>query len=134
MKSYMAIRDEITILQTTVETIRPDLLDEKLPILVYDKLVNPLSFIQSIFKWRAISTKETSYSSLEIEEKKSAYTCIYSLDSNAIITVNNKVDVILYQYNLLILPRGWTFSSSSSSLSLFHIDTIASFMTRFIPV
>ena len=137
MKSYMTIKDEITILQTTVETIRPNILDEKLPIIVYDKIVNPLSFIQSIFKWRAISTKETSYSSsLEnFMENKSAYTCIYSSDSDATVTVNGKVNVILYQHNLLILPRGWTFSSSSSSsLSLFHIDTMASFVASFIPI
>jgi len=110
--SALSTPKETVIIQTSVQSFRPELLNEKNPIVVEDRIFQLEQFLQIAFKW--VSIKTSSSSGNGSTKVKSSYAVFWSDTSDTIITIcrpnGSPVELVLPMQNVLILPMLWTWS------------------------
>lgn len=108
--SATSVASETTIIQTTLAAFNPDLLNEKNPILIQDRVANTDEFIETVFKWVWVKKQTQSSSS-----NKNSYT-LFHPPRKTTITIHrpgaqSDVDIIVPEHAILILPMRWTWST-----------------------
>ena len=110
---------ETVIIQTSLESFSPDLLNEKSPILIEDRIVDIDEFINASFKWVFI----TRFTANNSKKNKYSYLVIHANASNASnasndITISTcrpgtteSVNILVPSNTILILPTGWSWST-----------------------
>lgn len=121
---YTKVNNFIQINQVFLEDFKPDLLYEKNPILIYDRLQNPDDLTKTIFKYTFLFKKNIKKN---LYITKSKYTIVYS-EKDTIINITpreNFVTIKIAPYQVIILPYGWKISSEDT-LDLIQLDDIFS--------
>ena len=121
--SATSVATETTIVQTSLTAFNPDLLNEKNPILIQDRVANTDEFIETAFKWVWIKKQEQK-SNLP---KPNSYT-LFHPSSKTTINIHrpgpkSDVDLILPAKARLILPRHWTWSTQTK-ITVWKINTL----------
>ena len=113
---------ETVIIQTSLESFSPDLLNEKSPILIEDRIVNIDEFINASFKWVFLtrlksndfsSNKKNKYSYLVIHANANADTTITTCRPGSTECVN----ILVPSNTILILPTGWSWSTGETEIN-----------------
>ena len=106
---YTKIEKTIQINQIFLENFTPNLLYEKYPLLIYDRIQDPDELTKTIFKYSYLfKTKKKTKKS----KTTAKYTLVYSsYDSVLDITQSdNYISINLAANQVVILPYGWKYS------------------------
>lgn len=78
MQCYFAIPNENSIIHTTLEGFTDNTLHSKLPIYIYNKIVNPADLLNTIFKYQHIYHVLSLSNSSILKKNLSKYLLIYN--------------------------------------------------------
>ena len=142
------------ILQTNIEDIRPDILLEKQPTLIFDKIVNIDDILKTTFNYMFTFSKKQYILTNTMYQNNSKYVLFHNNSENDIeIDISksrvkqnhfnvfntvlneepsdtNSIKIIMKPFNVLILPYLFNFKSLSEDIDVrfltdfFHIITI----------
>jgi hypothetical protein len=127
----MRISDKFTILQTTAETILPEHVIEKIPILVHDRIVDPVQLVRTVFKYQFMSIKQC----IPINKKHSIKCSYYVIhakgetcnNNNVFIQhpkMSNIVNCKLDKHSVLLIPRQWIIKlGNPNNFNVFECHT-----------
>lgn len=147
IKFYFKHNDEYTILQVFLKDIKNnDILYEKYPILIYDKVLNINDILKSLFSYNYLYKKDIDIVSNNINYNKSKYIIIYP-DKNCVIDLispkyKNKikntlkesdevqfVSIKLEKNQILIIPAWWYYNSSKN-IKVIELNDILSYFIK----
>jgi hypothetical protein len=114
-KAYFKKQNDFKIIQTTLANISQDILLERYPIYIKEKIVTVDDLKKTVFKYDYVSCKY-KMSQLHTEEKTVAkYTIIHNTyEKNIRIELKNTndyIDLIIEPYNVVVLPLGWSYKT-----------------------
>lgn len=130
--------DSLTILQANASTLHPNILFEKLPVIVYDKIVNPIELIHTIFKYQFAFIKHIP--SMSKPNVKSMICILHAKKNTNVLLKHPKYTTIieckLDKHNIFIIPYGWVIPniSNNKSCDIYICDTIFSKVLSFINI
>ena len=106
MHTYRKPSKDLTIIQVDAKTINPDIIHEKLPIFIHDRIVDPIDLVRKVFKYYFISIDAF------VSGKKGAFTIMHVLNRETVVHIKHpKFSTVLqcklYPHNVLMVPRGW---------------------------
>jgi hypothetical protein len=120
---------ETVIVQTSLASFTPDLLNEKNPILIEDRVVDLYQFINAAFKWVFIKEIKSSgsdgspsnpFSYLVLHSNSETDTHIYICRPGG-----SDVEMIIPAYTIFILPTGWRWSIKiQNAITILGINTL----------
>ena len=133
--SALSTPKETIIVQTSMLSFKPELLNEKNPLIVEDRICHLDQFLQIAFKWvtkKDVSDSSNSQGSQDSQKVTSSYLVFWSNTENITITIcrpgGSPVDIILYAQNILVLPMRWTWNvmsvNESANLTIVAINTL----------
>ncbi len=147
---YSRYNIDYNVIQLFLEQLTLEILNERNPIIIYDRLVNPEILFDTLFKYSFIFKKKYYLNDNNfIQNTKSKYTLLLNpntdVDINIISPIHNsnikynidtietsKVNYItikLKKQQILILPPFWNFNiNKNDSLIIYRLDDIISNM------
>lgn len=134
---YCKKRNDFQIIQSNLNNIRDDVLYEKYPIIIYDKIVNVTDLLNTLFKYQYIckftknintNTSLKNYSKYMIIHNTYTHDIEVSLSNNH----NENVVIIIPAYNVLIIPFMWSVNSLDNKITCFElVDFVHYFLYRY---
>lgn len=124
IKSLFKIPQDFTLIQVDLTNIHPDHVHEKQPILVYDKIVNPIELLTTVFKYYFISIKKISEQQQKnISVVKNTFLILHARNPNAFVNIkhpkqNQVITINMNKYNVLMVPYKWKIESINECDSL----------------
>jgi hypothetical protein len=123
LRYYVGVVNTIKILQAPVSELTPSLLMQRFPIVIEDRIVNPLSLLQTVFKWQYLYKRVTTMeSSSEAYRRNDArYLLLFSNREGASIEIANPkkrasgveelpfVELLLHENMCAVIPFGWLY-------------------------
>jgi len=152
VRYYMTYKNDYNILQTYLNRIDLNVLYEKYPVVIYDRIQDPKQLLKTLFAYSYMFQKGPSpvpEGSLLVN--KSKYAVLFSPKSDVDIhlinpkytsrTVSKKtldqvdadvqyITIKLKNNQVLILPTHWIYQSNAPIISIF-LDDALSFITSF---
>jgi hypothetical protein len=139
---YITPSKEIEIIQMKVNALDLSHLLEKKPIVLYERLVNPLGLLNTVFKYISIRNKPWIIYNKEYSpfmQNTRRFNVVYAANDCQIQLVHPNLfskgypsDVVYMQlkkYQTVIIPMFWWYSIKGHAFSI-EIDTIFSIMYR----
>lgn len=149
-KLYLKPKTDVELLQSNLENFDPNLLFEKQPIILYDKIVNPKNVIDVFFKYTHNLSHDSIVSPSIEKQNLSKFLIIHNTDDNdQMITLTkyltkienternmffstvksqvrneNMFKIVLPAKNLVIVPYLYTVKSSIELPAVFLTDLI----------
>jgi len=136
LKFYTSVSTGIKIIQLSLTDLSPQIMLQKHPIILDEKIVNPMSLLQAVFKYlyiyKRVKTSEDGDPNI-FRKNTSRFLIIYSNKDNSSIEIVNPsyvknlkeippfIDVKLHANMCMILPFKWYYRLPSPS----NIGTIA---------
>lgn len=143
LQNYFKCKSDIQIIQTSIENINIDILHEKYPIVIYDRIFKPSDLLKTLFAYTFVHSRvSNSARDDKLTQNVAKYVIIYNENSDVDIEIfhpkNNirfkrsqsvldfqdmdsdvsYVTVKLKKNQLLILPMFWIYHSN------YHVQTI----------
>ena len=119
---------EYTMLQTTIENFTPQLLNEKLPILVESPIVNVSDMLTTVFKYCYLYTKKVTKTE---NKNKYGYLLITSkTNDNSLISIKHPkyleiLNITLHKNQVLILPPLWWYKCNTDiGIDMYGLKTL----------
>lgn len=118
---YTTPRKDFKISQVYLDNIQPKVLNEKYPILIYDRIIEPKGLLDTLFKYAyQFSSEKPVMFNNQPMKASNKYTLVYNQLTNANVNIihpfqkdNLKdpeyVTIKLQQNQVIILPYGWFF-------------------------
>lgn len=147
---YKRYNTDYNIIQLFLEQLTLELLNERNPIIIYDRIVNPEILFETLFKYSFIFKKKYYLNNNNfIQNTKSKYTLLLNPNNNVDINIispihnsnikynfdtieNSNINFItikLKKQQILILPPFWNFNIKKDDyLVIYRLDDIISNM------
>lgn len=131
LTQYFKVNKDFEIIQVNISHLTPDLLFEKSPIIVNERIVDPKQLLQTVFKYLFLKNKE---SIAEVKKQNvcfGKYTILQDSKKDNIVNVihpknkNKNKKIKLYQNQCMILPMYWKYQPESE-LKVIHLCDIFS--------
>jgi hypothetical protein len=126
----LKINPEFEIIQTQLDKFRPSMFFEKQPIILTDKLVDPIQLTKSIFKYLYVfKTQFITKHTERNQQVKFKYLIVCSQSDTTIVTIyhpkgeETKLDINLYQSQCIIIPMAWKYNVSHDATCIGMDDT-----------
>ena len=130
LQSYLAVKDDYTILQTWLEKVTPDTLADKHPIVIFDQVVRPDQLLSTLFAYMYVSVVKTKHNSKHVIRNRARYALLFSERATHVNLISPKykkiikynaglsdqdasvkyVTIKLKPHQLVILPMSWMFT------------------------
>ena len=138
LRYYLTPNSQTKIVQVSLTELTPSLLLQKNPIVIEERLVNPLNLVQTAFKYLYMFKKIQAQPKHQPDFTKntSRYLLIMSNRHNSSVEIRNPtnpinkniVDVRLHANMCLILPFKWWYRfHDHESIQMVHLDDILSY-------
>ena len=122
IKFYIRPNQSFHIIQLGIGQLKPSHLLEKSPIVIDDRIVDPLSVCtgSSAFRYLYITMKsDTESTPFEIVRNHYKYTILYALDQGVTLIhlyhpknkSNTFVEIMLYTNQCIIVPMSWKYAT-----------------------
>jgi hypothetical protein len=162
LQCYFKMPLEYNLLQTTIKSFKQDLLYEKQPIYIYDKLVNPADLFNTIFKYtymyHTLSLSDSRYT----KKNLSKFLIIYNDTDDTPTTISishpksvksdflksrflkkhykisnnhihdNTIDVIVRPQNCIIVPMHWVYRTNLDNILEIHLHDVITSISSFL--
>lgn len=144
LQYYLKYNTSYQIIQTELSKMSSNVLYEKYPIIISDRLVDPKSLLSTLFKYTYITKIiEDRPPTVNITACMSKYTLIYSTTDDIFVNIisptyiyfkNQEIDsadiafvtIKLKKQQVLILPSFWLYQSNSQHTSISLNDLFSS--------
>jgi len=106
------VSDKFTILQTSTDTILPEHIIEKLPILVHERIVDPIQLVKTVFKYQFVSIQKCA-PPVKQHTINCAYYVVHAKEKshNDVFIkhpkMSNIVNCQMDQHSVLLVPNKW---------------------------
>lgn len=136
---HQSVSTTFEIFQMSIDKLTPDYLFEKKPILITDRIVDPISLLTTAFKFTYLFKSFASQDQLQVENVvNSQYALITSRDAKSRIVIDHplpqkfetNLEIPLERYQVLILPWKWKFVVVDGSVDIIRLHTLASVLAR----
>lgn len=134
---YLKKRNDFQIIQSRLDNITDNVLYEKYPIVISDKIVNVNDLLNTLFKYQYVykftktineNTSLKNYSKFMIIHNTYDKDISISLSNND----NENVVVIIPIYNVLIIPFMWSINSLNDKITCIELfDFVHYFLYRY---
>lgn len=139
IRFYTKTHPSLTILQSTIDKVDFEMLNNKIPIIITDRVVNIQDVFTTIFNYQYTFINQINKS--KSWEQNSSKFMIASPDTNQTIKIAHPksnlrdgkyeyVDIVLQKNQILILPYGWWILTNN--YPLFVLDDVFSKMISYI--
>lgn len=145
---YKRFNTDYNIIQLFLEQVNLDILNERNPIIIFDRIVNPEILFETLFKYSFIFKKKYYLkNNNSIQNTKSKYTLLLNPENNVDINIispihNNSIKynidsleesnvnyitIKLKKQQMLILPPFWNFTiKKEDTLIIYRLDDLIS--------
>jgi hypothetical protein len=150
LKYYLKYNEGYMVIQTFLNNIKSnDILFDKYPILIYDKIVNTNDILKSLFAYNYLTKKNKLYKNNTLIYNKSKFSLI-QCDEDCIIDIINPkykkyiknnslkdsdnvqyISIKLKKKQLLIIPLWWIYNSDKP-INVIELDDIITLITSII--
>ena len=137
------VSDVFEVLQLTLDQFHGELLFEKKPIVITDKIVDPMSLLHTLFKYtylyKHFDTHDVTILSQDNMLQNAAQYCVFTpaCDQAAVIIEHpdtkkfeNNLEIILERHQVLVLPFKWRYKVKQGKVNLIFLHTILSLICR----
>ena len=154
IQAYLKPKQEYTIIQTYLDKITQDTLQDKYPIVIYDLIHEPRTLLDTLFAYQfAFSNNKTlSEPTNEVIKARSKYNIIYSdNDSSTINIISPKhtafikpktplqdqsdqiqyITIKLKKHQVMILPLSWYFATKDPVKIITLDDLLSALLNSF---
>jgi hypothetical protein len=137
LRFYLTVVKHVKIIQVSIAELSLSLLLKKNPIVLNERIVNPLNLLQTVFKYSYIFKRiQNINTSSEFTQNKARYVILSSRSDNCSVHILNPlmtqeayVDVKLHNNMVMILPFRWFYRlPNPSQISSIHIEDTISYM------
>lgn len=128
------INASFDLIQTSINDIKPQMLFEKLPIIINEPIVNPNQLTYTIFKYMHLYKRFKKLT--KSHRCKSKYTVIFSPNCNQNVKVqhpfyNETVELPLGQHQCIIMPARWIIQIENNKIiESIELDDLFSLICR----
>jgi hypothetical protein len=127
------IPNNFTLIQVDLKNIHADIIHEKQPILIYDKIVDPKELMNTVFKYFFISIKKVENLKKNVFDNKNTYAIIHAKSENVDVEIKHPkfqdiMRVKMAKHNVLMVPCKWKIDIKSKNF--FEIYFANSFITK----
>lgn len=129
------VKDEFDIIQTQVSDITDKMLQEKLPIVIHERIVDLKDLVTKVFKYQYMTCVETTRHAIhKVHKNVGRFTILQSLDVSgcAIVLRNphyeNTTTLLLQIYQVVVIPRYWAYTIEKGSVQQFVLRDIISYL------
>lgn len=140
IKHTIQINNTFEIIQTEIESLHPSMIDERLPIIISESMVNPYMLTKTTFAYRFLFTYNFKNESVgKLIKNNNKYLIMYH-DSPTVIDVyhpnyenqdNLFIQMKLKEKQVLILPMQWYYRCHSPTTCI-ALNDILSTIVKFI--
>jgi len=120
--SYISIytkpKKHMEILQSELATLKTEFLLEKQPLIIYDKIVNPMEIIQSTFKYLYTFKIHKTLTANHIYQSNSRYALIHNPSEEDLTLTLSKKNVKKNHLNLFYTFIGNEFQESENTIQI----------------
>ena len=114
ISNAVADNPELIVVQTTLASFTGDLLYEKSPIVITDRIVNVDELIASSFKYMYASAKHVDVTIDKQEKNKYKYMVLHSsLKGGAVLLTHpltsESTQIIMHPHTVLVIPKSFGF-------------------------
>jgi hypothetical protein len=131
------VSDVFEVLQLSLDQFHGELLFEKKPIVITDKVVEPLSLLSTLFKYTYLYKHfdQQNTATYDTMMPNKAQYCIFTptCDEAAVIIehpnikkFDSNLEIVLQRHQVLVLPFKWRYKVKQGTLNLIHLHTILS--------
>lgn len=117
LRYYLSPNPKLEILQTSISQLQPQLLFEKLPIILNEGIVDPLDLVRKVFRFLYIYKKHiTTFPQDTWVKNKARYLVVYSLNPDGILGITHPknpkhhIHIKLSAHKCIILPTSWSYN------------------------
>lgn len=121
------------LIQTSLEDFKQSMLFEKVPIILNESIVNPNQLSYTIFKYMYIHKRFKKVS--QKHRCNSKFTVVYNSANDHSVKIqhpfyNETIEVMLKQYQCIILPVKWLIHVKSDGIECIELDDILSIFCK----
>lgn len=125
-------KNDVQILQATLQNITDSVLYEKYPIVIHDQLVDAEALTRTLFKYQFAFSRVMHLAKSEKHTSSHKFLIAHNNQSTSNMTINitspstkhPPVDVLLPPYAVLIVPYKWTISCDTDTSFILLNDYI----------
>lgn len=144
LQSYLAVKEDYTILQTWLEKVSPDTLADKHPIVIFDQVARPEQLLTTLFAYMYVSIVKSKHDKKHIMRNRAKYAILFSERATQVHLISPKykkiikynagladqdpsvkyVTIKLKPHQLVILPMSWMFTCDDCE-AIYIYDSIS---------
>ena len=127
------------VLQLSLDQFYEELLFEKKPIVITDKVVDPMALLNTLFKYTYLYKQFDTQNSSETMLQNPAQYCIFTpsceqaqviIEHPDIKKFDSNLEIVLERNQVLVLPLKWRYKVKQGTLNLIYLHTILSLVCR----
>jgi len=123
-------KTDFQIIQSSLNNISDTTLYEKYPVVINDNIIDANDLLSTLFKYQYLFRKAFTVTQAYTMINYSKFLIIHNIDNNNECIVNvsnphrytNNVDVILYPFNVLIIPYKWKINTNACNLRCIQLN------------
>lgn len=141
LRYWLSVSGVVKIVQLSLVELSPSILMQKNPIVIEERLVNPISLLQTVFKymyiWKTVKAVEDGDSAVFKQNNSRFLIATSNADGSSVQIINPKyndatnespyIDIKLHANMSMILPFKWWYRfTTPKNISTIRLDDIIS--------
>lgn len=139
IRFYLASNDQFEILQMGLDKLRDEHLLEKSPIVITDRIVDPISLLKTAFAY-SYTFKKFNNTFTFVENSKSQNTILIAIE-NAIVNIEHPkknnydtLEIPLKTNQVLVVPYAWSCKVLEGKVNAVELDSVITYLMKFLPI